>query len=89
MEARLISDRQRWNDFVAMSPSCTITQSYEWGELASSTGAQALRVGVVNDEGSLCAAMLVFITQVPLLHRTCLYAALQRRRPGRALAGRV
>ena len=44
MEARLISDRQRWNDYVAMSPSCTITQSYEWGELGSSTGAQALRV---------------------------------------------
>src|SRR5437763_772613 len=35
MEARLISDRQRWNDFIAMSPYCKITQSYEWGELAS------------------------------------------------------
>ena len=74
MEARLISDRQRWNDFVARSASCPITQSYEWGELARSIGAQALRVGVVDNGGALCAAMLVFITQVPVLHRTFLYA---------------
>jgi len=75
MEARIITDCRQWNDFVAASASCNITQSYEWGELAPHLGAQALRIGVVDDTGNLCAVMLLLITRAPLLHRTYFYAA--------------
>src|SRR5579885_572544 len=74
MEARIITDCQQWNDFVEQSVCCNITQSYEWGELAPHLGAEALRVGVVDDAGRLCAAMLVLISPVPVLRRPYLYA---------------
>jgi len=64
MEARLITDRQQWNDFVAASKYCNITQSYEWGELAPHLGAEAIHVGVVDDQGHLCAAMLVLVSSI-------------------------
>ena len=45
MEACIITNRQQWNDFVASSDCCNITQSYEWGELSSYLGAKdVLRV---------------------------------------------
>src|SRR5215472_9912814 len=74
LQACLIADQQQWNDFVAKSPSSSITQSYEWGELAPSIGAKALHIGVVNETGDLCAAMLVFVTRLPVLRNTFLYA---------------
>src|SRR5947209_17363395 len=75
MEARIITDRRQWNDFVAASECCNITQSYEWAELAPHLGAEALRIGVVNDKGQLCAAMLLLITRAPVLRQTYFYAA--------------
>lgn len=74
MEARIITDCQQWNDFVEQSVCCNITQSYEWGELAPHLGAESLRVGVVDDAGKLCAAMLVLISPVPVLRRPYFYA---------------
>ncbi len=74
MEARIITDRQQWNEFVASSPCCNITQSYEWGELAPHLGAEALRVGVVDDEGKLCAAILILISRAPVLRQSYFYA---------------
>jgi lipid II:glycine glycyltransferase (peptidoglycan interpeptide bridge formation enzyme) len=74
MEARIITDCQQWNDFVAASECCNITQSYEWGELAPDLGGEALRTGVVDDQGNLCAAMLVLISPIPILRRTYFYA---------------
>ena len=74
MEARIITNRQQWNDFVAASACCNITQSYEWGELAPHLGAEPLRVGVVDDNGSLCAVMLILISRAPMLQRTYFYA---------------
>ncbi len=74
MEARIITDRQQWNDFVASSVCCNITQSYEWGELAPHLGAEALRTGVVDSDGKLCAAMLILISRAPVLNRTYFYA---------------
>jgi peptidoglycan pentaglycine glycine transferase (the first glycine) len=73
MEARIITDRQQWNDFVAQSLCCNITQSYEWGELAPHLDAEAMRVGVVDDAGKLCAAMLVLIVRAPVLRRSYFY----------------
>ena len=58
MEARIITDRQQWNDFVAASECCNITQSYEWGELGPYLGARNHARGVIDDDGKLCAAML-------------------------------
>ena len=74
MEARIITDRQQWNDFVANSECCNITQSYEWGELAHHLDAEAMFAGVLDDEGKLCAAMLVLISTAPVIRRTYFYA---------------
>src|SRR5260221_12965950 len=75
MEARIITDCRQWNDFVAASVCCNITQSYEWGELAPHLGAEALRVGGVDEQGQLSAAMLLLITRAPVLRRPYFYAA--------------
>ena len=74
MEARIITDRQQWNDFVANSFCCNITQSFEWGELAPHMGAEALRLGVIDEQGKLCAAMLILIIRAPVLRRNYFYA---------------
>src|SRR5258708_9990962 len=74
MKAYIITDCRQWNDFVAASVCCNITQSYEWGELAPHLGAEALRIGVVDEDGQLCAAMLILITSAPVLRRTYFYA---------------
>src|SRR5450755_3036719 len=75
MEAQIITDRQQWNDFVAASECCNITQSYEWGELAHHLGAvESLRVGVVDAEGKLCAVMLILVSRAPVLNRIYFYA---------------
>jgi peptidoglycan pentaglycine glycine transferase (the first glycine) len=75
MEACIITDRQQWNDFVASSDCCNITQSYEWGELISHLGASnVLRVGVVDSTGHLLAAMLILVATLPVLKCTYFYA---------------
>src|SRR2546428_11949537 len=75
MQARIITDRQQWNDFVAASQCCNITQSYEWAELAPHLRAEALRIGVVDDAEQLCAAILLLITHAPVLRKIYFYAA--------------
>lgn len=75
MEARIITDCQQWNDFVASSVCCNITQSYEWAELAPHLGAEAMRIGALDEQGNLCAAMLMLITPSPVLRRPYFYAA--------------
>jgi len=74
MEARIITDRQKWNDFVASSVCCNIIQSYEWGELAPHLGGEALRIGVIDTTGELCAAMLIFIARAPVLNQAYFHA---------------
>lgn len=74
MEARIITDSRQWNDFVSASECCNITQSYEWGELGPHLGAQTMRIGVVDDEGKLCAAMLMLIVRAPIIRRPYFYA---------------
>ncbi|HLJ35624.1 MAG TPA: peptidoglycan bridge formation glycyltransferase FemA/FemB family protein [Ktedonobacteraceae bacterium] len=74
MQAQIITDRKLWNDFVAASVCCNITQSYEWGKLAPHLGAEAMHVGVIDDDGQLCAAMLVLISPIPVLKRLYFYA---------------
>ncbi|GLV54979.1 hypothetical protein KDH_18260 [Dictyobacter sp. S3.2.2.5] len=74
MKAQIITDRQQWNDFVAASELCNLTQTYEWGELMSKRHADSLHVGVVNEDSSLCAAMLVLVSTVPGLRVPYFYA---------------
>jgi peptidoglycan pentaglycine glycine transferase (the first glycine) len=74
MEARILTDREQWNAFVAASPCCNITQSYEWGDLAPHLASEALRVGAVDDEGKLCAVLLLLVSRAPVLQRTYFYA---------------
>lgn len=74
MEARIITDCKQWNDFVGASVCCNITQSYEWGELAPHLDVEAMRVGVLDDSGKLCAAVLVLIARAPVLRGTYFYA---------------
>ncbi len=75
MEARIITDRRLWDDFVSSSTRCNITQSYNWGELASHVGAyDKLRVAVVDDAGHICAAMLVLVSQAPVIKQPYFYA---------------
>ncbi|GCE10991.1 lipid II:glycine glycyltransferase FemX [Tengunoibacter tsumagoiensis] len=75
MEARIITDQQQWDEYVASSVCCNVTQSYEWGELASHLGSEeALRIGVVDEAGHLCAGILILITRAPLLRQPYFYA---------------
>ncbi|GCE23787.1 lipid II:glycine glycyltransferase FemX [Dictyobacter kobayashii] len=74
MKAQIITDRQQWNDFVAASELCNLTQTYEWGELMSKRHSDSLHVGVVKDDGSLCAVMLVLVSTVPALRVPYFYA---------------
>src|SRR6478672_6378501 len=74
MEARFITDAQQWNDFVAASPYGNITQSYEWGELSKHAGSIPLHIGVVDEQGNLCAAVLILVTKLPILKSSFFYA---------------
>jgi len=75
MDAQIITDRQVWNNYVGASAYCNVTQSYEWGELAHYLGcSESLRIGIVNNAGQLCAAMLVLVMRAPILNRTYFYA---------------
>lgn len=75
MEARIITDRQQWNDFVASSSCCNVTQTYEWGQLSPQRGdEEALPIGIIDADGKLCAAMLILVGRVPVLHAPYFYA---------------
>ncbi len=73
MEARFITDRQQWNDFVAVSEYGNITQSFEWGELAQHAGSVPLYLGVVDEQNVLQAAMLILMAQMPVLKTPYFY----------------
>jgi lipid II:glycine glycyltransferase (peptidoglycan interpeptide bridge formation enzyme) len=74
IQAQIITDRKLWNDFVAKSLHCNITQTYEWGELMQERHAETLYIGVFDEEGQLCAAMLLLISKLSLLHTPYFYA---------------
>ncbi len=74
MQAQIITDRRLWNDFVEKSIHCNLTQTYEWGELMQELQAETLHIGVTNEEGQLCAVMLLLIAKLPLLRIPFFYA---------------
>ncbi len=63
MEARHVSDRNAWNDFVSRSPAGHICQTYEWPEhIGEAARKRSLRLGVY-DQGRLVAAVLLVYSQ--------------------------
>ncbi len=74
MEARIISDRRQWDEFVAGAVQCNVTQSYEWGQLLTTLDGEVLYVGVVNDQGKMCAAMLLLVSRVAVSNSVYFYA---------------
>ncbi|GCE26272.1 methicillin resistance protein [Dictyobacter alpinus] len=73
MEACLITDAQKWNDFIATSPFGAITQTYEWGILARRAESIPLYCGVLDDQDNLCAAMLILVMRLPKINNSYFY----------------
>ena len=53
MRVEIIDDRERWNRFVEGQPTGNITQTWEWAELGSRLGSQALRLGAIAEPGDI------------------------------------
>lgn len=76
MQAREIpeSDRQRWNDFVASSPTGDLLQSWEWGELKRRSGGwQPIRLAVELSD-KIVASVSILERRLPRLNK-CIYYA--------------
>ena len=74
MEARIIKNRQQWDEFVAGAEQCNVTQSYEWGQLLTMLDGEVLYVGVMDDQGKMCAAMLLLVSHVSVAKSVYFYA---------------
>ncbi len=74
MEARIITNRQQWNEFVAGEEQCNVTQSYEWGQLLKTLDGEVLYVGVVDDQGKMHAALLLLVSRVSVSKSVYFYA---------------
>lgn len=61
MEARIITDRKQWNQFVRDTPTGHLCQTYEWAEHGEdpASRAQALRVGVLDGDRLVGAVLLL------------------------------
>lgn len=74
MNVCIISDCHQWDEFIAGVPYGAITQSYTWGELARAVGMKPLRIGVLDEQGKLCAALGILVASLPRLGVTYFYA---------------
>lgn len=74
MKAQFITDRELWNEFVEKSLHCNVTQTYEWGKLMQSLHTETLHIGVIDEEGQLCAVILLLISKLPVLRIPYFYA---------------
>ncbi len=61
MEARIITDRRQWNEFIRDTPTGHLCQTYEWAEHGEDVAARdtALRVGVLDGERLVGAVLLL------------------------------
>jgi lipid II:glycine glycyltransferase (peptidoglycan interpeptide bridge formation enzyme) len=73
LRTEIIADRDRWNSFVESCPTGNITQTFEWGELSGTLGAETLRIGALQGD-ELVGALLLVAERAPLLRRPYLYA---------------
>ncbi len=70
----MITDGQQWNEFVAGAEQCNVTQSYEWGQLLKTLNDEVLYVGVVDEQGRMCAALLLLVSRVSVSKSVYFYA---------------
>src|SRR5262249_45934182 len=61
MEARIITDRRQWNEFVRDTPTGHLCQTYEWSEHGEDPVARegVLRVGVLDGDRLVGAVLLL------------------------------
>lgn len=74
MRVEIIENRDRWNAFVESQATGNITQTWEWAELGSRLGERALRLGAIDDAGTLRGALLVIVERAPVVGQPYLYA---------------
>ncbi|MEA3403547.1 MAG: peptidoglycan bridge formation glycyltransferase FemA/FemB family protein [Armatimonadota bacterium] len=65
--------RDEWNDFVRSAQYPTVMQTWQWGQLKSSTG-WTPHVVAVEDGGAIAAGALVLARELPHVGRSLLYA---------------
>src|SRR5689334_1060016 len=71
----LIDDRCLWNEFVAATPNGHLCQTWEWADNSGeATGAGSLRVGVLDRDGRLIAAMLLVRSKATGIRAPYFYA---------------
>jgi len=75
MKSRLITypDKDKWNDFVASTPSAPILQSFEWGELKAKFGWTPLRI-VVEEGDKIVAAASILKREIPYIKHSLFYS---------------
>lgn len=73
LHTEIVTDRDQWNRFVEGCPTGNITQTFEWGDLGGTLGAETLRLGALEGD-ELRASMLVVVERAPVLRRPYLYA---------------
>ena len=66
-------EREIWNRFIAQTPSSSILQSFEWGELKSKFGWQPIRIAV-EDQGKIIAGISILKRQIPYIRHSLFYA---------------
>lgn len=75
LQATVVTDRRLWNTFVAQTATGHLCQTYEWADNSGeSTGAGSLRLGVVDDQGRLAAAILLVRSKATGLRAPFFYA---------------
>ncbi|HLV99886.1 MAG TPA: peptidoglycan bridge formation glycyltransferase FemA/FemB family protein [Ktedonobacterales bacterium] len=62
MEVCEITDRVQWDGFVSSAKTGHLMQSYQWGELMKRDGRRIMRVGVLDGEQLVAAALIQFAT---------------------------
>lgn len=75
MNSKIITypEKERWNEFIANSPSGSILQSYEWGEFKSYFGWRPMRI-VLEDGERIVAGVSILKREIPLIHHCLFYA---------------
>ena len=62
MEVCEITDRAQWDGFVSQAQTGHLMQSYQWGELMQRDGRRIMRVGVLDNDQLVAAALIQFAT---------------------------
>src|SRR5665647_2759792 len=69
-----ITEKERWNKFVADFPTGDLLQSFEWGELKRRSGGwEPIRLAV-EEGGEIHAAISILNRKLPRLNKCIFYA---------------